>query len=113
MTRRALKPEYKMYKDSIAIEKYLAEADQRELKQLEKIDIFNLIDSMIPPKPISKPHTIFYSKTAKTSKATLYSGSSISVTKINREKQAKFFNNNELIIEELPEIILDLPFYLV
>jgi hypothetical protein len=35
----------------------------------------------------------------------LYSGSSIIVTKINREKQAEFFNNNELIIEELPEII--------
>jgi len=109
VTRKALKPEYKMYKDSIAIEKYLAEADQRELiykqKQLEKIDILNLIDSMIPPKPISKPQTIFYSKTATTSKATLYSGSSIIVTKINREKQAEFFNNNELIIEELPEII--------
>jgi len=91
------------------IEKYLTEADQRELiykqKQLEKIDIFNLIDSMIPPKPISKLHTIFYSKTATTSKATLYSGSSITVTKINREKQAEFFNNNELIIEELTEII--------
>ena len=109
VTRKALKPEYKRYKDQEALNNYLKEADERDdirtQKQAHNMDIFNLIDSMIPPKPISEPQLIFNTKTTTSSTATSYSGSYITITKIKRKKTEEFFNNNELIVEELPEII--------
>lgn len=119
ITRKALKPEYKRYKDSIAIENYLKDADARQVIYLknkknkgnvEKDDLLSKINEMIIKPKIIPPNTQIFEKVT-TANSEITNGSlfgttsSITIIRTPRWKTIDFSEENEIEISSLEDII--------
>ena len=119
ITRKALKPEYKRYKDSIAIENYLKDADARQViyfknknnkEKVEKDDLLSKINEMIIKPKIIPPNTQIFEKVT-TANSELTNGSlfgttsSITIIRTPRLKTIDFSEENEIEISSLDDII--------